>query len=1711
MTTKTKIHWLAWLVSLNILLCRASIGTWAKNQLCEVETGQTNIILDIEESRGNYIDQRTTPGELPIFGDPFTEIALELNFPKGNQIFLLNGKSLQLLQPLDRDAENLSHIIFQVSCTIRSSRRRRNIPVIVRVSDINDNAPVFQNSSYETTVPESTQIGTTVFKDLQAKDVDAGVNGLVEYFIIEGTNNFTSEVTLTANDGYGVFSIPFPHQGQITLSKSLDYERTQKYYLTVIASDRARNVSERMTATTTVVINVEDSDDLDPSFIYAGCVLLDGACINPEYTASVSVGVLQGVLPVLPERIQAIDLDTISAPIRYTFAKGTPSNYNEYFSIDESTGILKHIKVVEANIANEFEIVVKAEEISPQKRFTTAKLTIKVKKMDTSPPMINATAVVGYVDENSAIGTKVLDVNGKPIHLSITDDDLNNSDPKPEYIFELTTPSFLISKSGYLVVNEDGLDRDPPNPGLYRFQLVAREATSNAASAPFSLTVNLIDKNDNSPKFPIYDPVNVKAGENRRFVAQITATDIDEGENAVLNYSIYHVSNNGMNKFMINEKTGVIETKGKLVSGEHYSITIQATDTGLLSSQTIVEVYITPGPNLRPPKFTKPIYEVHISEGAEINSTVVNVHAEDPENETISYSIVSGDDLRQFSIHDNGLVTVSRKLDREDLTRYQLIIRAEDTGGLSSSATINIKVTDINDKNPEFDDQVNPYVFNVDEGRENAFVGIVHAHDADEGINAKVTYYLPEDVPFKVNATTGEIRTKIKLDFETKSTFKFMITAKDGATVEPRIGTTMVTIHVSDIPDEVPIFTDTQIEVKVPENIPNYHITTVRAYDPDTVKQITYTLRDGRIDLFKIDSKTGEVKTIRNLDYETDRKHELIIGTLENMGNNTGDFVRVTVVVEDRNDVAPVFINNLGPITLNDDQPIGSEVAEVKANDGDGSYPGNAVRYEIVGRGKALAYFQIDSESAVIKIKELLSKDDDTEYQIDVRAYDLGEPQLSAITSLTIFVRHMTNEDQAINNTVYYSKEMAPINMGHAEMIDVGFSMDAYKCSISEAIRVNSTIKFLEIANINNVRKQNLRLKCEVTHGDENETFVANMIQNSCVISLRKALDYEIKKQYELTVTISSEKYYINPLKNLAKINIQVLDENDNEPEFIIETSLGPNSKNNTYYATVNPEAFIDTSILQVKAIDKDSGDYGKIKYQILDEIPSENESTKPSSYFVISEDTGVLKVQRSLKSIQNTPLIFFVEAIDNNGDLMDEKTKRSKSRIVINFLTDANRLALAFSDLPPKSLRAHSNSLKQLLSEKSNGNIVMIEGFSNRQYLNENGLMEENPDATDVWFYIIDSKTEKILDRNDPQIQAQFFEKVAQTDINYEASTIARATAQGIFSPVAVVDDQIKKTKTAVIIKSDVFPYTLIAIALLILIFGIFGIVYICISWTKYTNFKQRMRQYTAASINTTSSIKNYDTMNTMMANSRPNSQHSDTQSQLKEYETQVLAMAVNNDEVDDLQLDFSSKNHAFNLDNVSYITHKKNGRNSPTHSSATTAGMSTVQRNMNNNPNVNSTHAHEESTLSRNMRLQSNAIAPHAINDHLNIGSLTLGRIKPHKNNSQYGYGANHTERTYENNYNNFNTLGRNNRIPASSPPAQFEASRIMGSRLSFQDNMHDVSPVSNYYSRIYDGQNHSRCNENVTFGKRDYNDFNFMYLNGLDRSEAETTTEL
>lgn len=71
-----------------------------------------------------------------------------------------------------------------------------------------------------------------------------------------------------------------------------------------------------------------------------------------------------------------------------------------------------------------FSSFLKAVEVSETKRSATAKLAITVKPVDSNPPVITASNIEGFVDENAPIGTKVIDESGNPIVLTVSDADL---------------------------------------------------------------------------------------------------------------------------------------------------------------------------------------------------------------------------------------------------------------------------------------------------------------------------------------------------------------------------------------------------------------------------------------------------------------------------------------------------------------------------------------------------------------------------------------------------------------------------------------------------------------------------------------------------------------------------------------------------------------------------------------------------------------------------------------------------------------------------------------------------------------------------------------------------------------------------------------------------------------------------------------------------------------------------------------------------------------------------------------------------------------------------------------------------------------------------------------------------------------------------------------------------------------------------------------
>lgn len=104
-----------------------------------------------------------------------------------------------------------------------------------------------------------------------------------------------------------------PLQGWIAVRRPLDYERMQEYNLKIRATDGVN------TDDFVVTVRIQDANDLDPAFEYAGCQRINNVCINPRYTATCFLRQSGGALKVVPEPIRAFDRDTLRYPVRYSF------------------------------------------------------------------------------------------------------------------------------------------------------------------------------------------------------------------------------------------------------------------------------------------------------------------------------------------------------------------------------------------------------------------------------------------------------------------------------------------------------------------------------------------------------------------------------------------------------------------------------------------------------------------------------------------------------------------------------------------------------------------------------------------------------------------------------------------------------------------------------------------------------------------------------------------------------------------------------------------------------------------------------------------------------------------------------------------------------------------------------------------------------------------------------------------------------------------------------------------------------------------------------------------------------------------------------------------------------------------------------------------------------------------------------------------------
>lgn len=558
----------------------------------------------------------------------------------------------------------------------------------------------------------------------------------------------------------------------------------------------------------------------------------------------------------------------------------------------------------------------------------------------------------------------------------------------------------------------------------YRLNITAHDLGYESRTAAASLTILLTDVNDNAPKFDkdfyvTYLPENSPAGSE---VYKIVATDKDSARNAIIHYSI--VGGDGRQYFNIEKSSGLIKSTNifDYEQRQKYELKIVASNPdSAMSSSTQIIINIT-GVNEFYPKFDRPVYHFEVSESSEINTKVGQVFAEDKdmgEDGIIFYLLVGGSNDRGFTISPtDGVIKVSRRLDRETQSRIVLTVIAKNAGPIYGDrideAQVVISVQDGNDP-PEFEKNIYETTITENAPQETNVIS-VKAFDKDVRLqNNQFIYSILSGNTghaFKINTVTGLIQTAGKLDRETKSEYALIVAAIDTGN-PPQTGTATLLVTLSDVNDNGPILSPNQLMGHVMENEPiGTLIMALSATDPDAKSNgapFKYYLTGGsHMNYVTINENNGEIKTAVSLDRELTPELDIMIEIEDSGAPVQRSTFSVRIVVDDQND-NPSYGRKLSVLLYSFNNALSnSSLADVRPADDDliGDYQCHQERQDpfIITRDCKLGVVNHISPS---KIYKLLIKGNDGRHgdvvsTVTVQLINIDDDTLQSSTSIHI-------------------------------------------------------------------------------------------------------------------------------------------------------------------------------------------------------------------------------------------------------------------------------------------------------------------------------------------------------------------------------------------------------------------------------------------------------------------------------------------------------------------------------------------------------------------------------------------------------------------------------------------------------------------------------------------------------------------------------------
>ncbi|XP_039630288.1 protocadherin alpha-7-like isoform X18 [Polypterus senegalus] len=624
-----------------------------------------------------------------IIGNIIRDLGLDMKNIEGRGFRIISGLKEQLLQVNQKSGVLfVNEIIDREILCDREKPCFLNVKIIVEnpleihqaeveVIDLNDNSPAFLDKNKSLEISESTPVGSR-FTLEEAVDPDFGVNSLKSYQLSQNDH-----FILQVKEGSKRNKIPV-----LVLQKTLDRELKAKYNLLLTAFDGG---NPPRSANMNITVQVGDVNDNAPVFT------------EEIYSVTLEENVPVGTLVV---QVKASDLDEgKNGEIFYSFEKSVQNIADELFTLDAYTGEIRVKGVIDFEEKEFYEIEVKATDKGPIPMSSQCTALIKIKDMNDNAPVIEITSLTSSITEDVKPGTVV-----GLISITDLDSGVNSkiacacSDNLP---FELKQ-SF--QENLFSLITNSHLDRE--SAPQYNITITAKDFGNPSLSSYKTAVVNVLDVNDNNPRF-LQNPYVFYIMENNTpgaSILSVSAVDEDANENALITYYLREseaVDKSVVPFLSINSNNGQVFSFTSFDFEELKSFTFMALakDSGMpsLSSNVTVNVFIL-DENDNPPVVVFPltlngtaVVQETIPRNVKAGYLVTRIRAYDADvgyNAWLSFSLEEATDSSLFSVgRHTGDVRTRRAITESDVTVQKITILVKDSGSVSFSASATVIVT----------------------------------------------------------------------------------------------------------------------------------------------------------------------------------------------------------------------------------------------------------------------------------------------------------------------------------------------------------------------------------------------------------------------------------------------------------------------------------------------------------------------------------------------------------------------------------------------------------------------------------------------------------------------------------------------------------------------------------------------------------------------------------------------------------------------------------------------------------------------------------------------------------------------------------------------------------------------------------------------------------------------------------------------------------